>query len=154
MRKFFAMLIVTAALAAVCTLESPARGLFRRHCSPACPPCPCPCPASACSVAPPLAPAATITIKGKTYQLLDTGERGDFEHDRVPPPAPGQAPCPNDGETFCGTARRAAKLSIAPHPTVENFANLGGLLDSLPTDQTMKNLSIPHLPWPSSPLVA
>jgi hypothetical protein len=91
---------------------------------------------------PTVAPTVTITIKGKTYVVTDTGERGEYEHDKVVT-APGEAPCPDDGETFCGTQRRAAKISIAPNTTMEPFDDVGGLLPTLVPDPTMraKNIS-------------
>src|SRR5262245_7429236 len=149
MRQFLVAALLTMSLAAVCTTESAA--LFRRRrCPPPCPcPCPCPAPCSPLAYAPPVAPPApvappvTITIKGKTYVITDTGERGEFEHDKVVT-APGEAPCPDDGETFCGTQRRAAKISIAPNTTIEAFDDVGGLLPTLVPDLTMRDKHIPR----------
>ena len=149
MRKLFVLMVLATALVAAVTPESSAF-FRRRRCPPPCPPCPCPtpCPPVAFAPAPfvPLPPAvpATVTIRNKVYQIVDTGERGDFEHDVVRPPSPGEAPCPDDGETFCGTARRKAKTSIAEANLEPPFDNLGALLNSLPADPAMRALNIPH----------
>jgi hypothetical protein len=52
-------------------------------------------------------------------------------------PAPGTA-----GDNFAGTARKAAKLSIAAAPT-ENFGDVSKLIASLPTVAAMVALNIP-----------
>lgn len=44
-------------------------------------------------------------------------------------------------DNFAGTARRAAKLSVAPGP-IKDFADTGALLDTLPSHAAMKNLNI------------
>jgi len=44
-------------------------------------------------------------------------------------------------DNFAGTARRAAKLSVAPGP-VKQFDDTGALLDSLPSHTAMKKLKI------------
>jgi hypothetical protein len=51
------------------------------------------------------------------------------------------APAPT-GDSFKGTARKAAKTSIAK-ATIKNFADLKDLLASLPSEQVMKSLKPP-----------
>jgi len=62
---------------------------------------------------------------------------------RRPGKKPAPAPAPAGGDTFIGTARKAAKLSIATAKKVENFNDVSNLIASLtPVDQMVK-LKIP-----------
>ena len=79
-------------------------------------------------------------IRGK-YRVLRTNELDSYEGAprsaagvprAMPPPAAAVAA----GDKFAGTARKAAKISIADAP-VEKFNDLKNLIKSLPAEQTM-----------------
>jgi hypothetical protein len=114
--------------------------------------------------------SATFKSKGRTYRILKTTEVDVYEntptakelrkvlHGNAKPAAAaiaaaaklpvvkrprGGKPAPAaGGENFAGTARMAAKLSIAAAPT-ENFNDLSKLIASLPTVAAMVALKIP-----------
>jgi hypothetical protein len=80
---------------------------------------------------------------GTTYTILRTTEVDSYE---VPPPAPlppGAVRAVPAGDQYRGTARKAAKLSIAK-ATAEKFTDLRSLLNSLPADEDMK-AHTPHI---------
>jgi hypothetical protein len=92
---------------------------------------------------------AQLTSSGRTYRILRTSEVDPYEEPlpvaavpsfddvedlAVAEPA-GRRRRPS-GDEFGGTARRAAKISIA-NATVEEFADLPALLASLPRDAAM-----------------
>ncbi|HXB57594.1 MAG TPA: hypothetical protein VN461_22720 [Vicinamibacteria bacterium] len=96
--------------------------------------------------------------RGPTYRILKTTEVDSYETTptaialgkvlkgkKAPAPAAIAAavktPAPG-GENFAGTARKAAKLSIANAPT-ENFNDLSKLIASLPSVEAMVKLNIP-----------
>jgi hypothetical protein len=87
----------------------------------------------------PVAPAQSfVSPKGRTYRVIDTGDRGEFVE-----PAPmlgvgGAAP----EDDFVGRDRKAAKTSIATGP-MESFANVSDLLRSLVRDKKMRALNPP-----------
>jgi hypothetical protein len=78
--------------------------------------------------------------EGKSYRIIVTSEMD--EYDPLLPPtamfAAGPLAAKKPSDTFQGTARRAAKLSI-PNAIVENFADLQDLLASLPSKNKMVN---------------
>jgi hypothetical protein len=102
--------------------------------------------------------SVTFKARGRTYRILKTTEVDTYETTRTavalgkvlrgkkaPAPAAIAAavkPAPPPGEDFAGTARKAAKLSIAAAPT-ENFNDLSKLIASLPPVDAMVKLNIP-----------
>jgi hypothetical protein len=79
-------------------------------------------------------PAQTLTSpKGRTYRLIPTQDRGNHAHDEPAPSLTGTA----DGEHFRGTARKAAKTSVA-NAAMETFADVKTLLGPLADDMTMR----------------
>lgn len=77
---------------------------------------------------------------GRTYRILRTAELDPYDPPVAPatiPPfgAPSAAP---PGDRFRGTARKAAKLSIAGAP-IQAFADLPGLIASLTPDHLMRS---------------
>ena len=104
---------------------------------------------------------ATITKGNQTYRILKTTETDAYETTpsavafkkvlkgtKAPDPkaivAAAKAKLPT-GDNFAGTARKAAKLSIANAP-MENFANVSALIASLPSVDSMVQLNIPTDP--------
>jgi hypothetical protein len=102
--------------------------------------------------------SVTFKAKGRTYRILKTTEADSYETTptaqalrkamigkQAPAPAAIAAAVkrkpPAVGEDFAGTARRAAKLSIATAP-VEKFTDVVQLIASLPTVDTMVKLNI------------
>jgi hypothetical protein len=74
--------------------------------------------------------------RGKTYQFLDTGDRGAVIEEAEPPPSVTAAGAADPQNTFHGTARRAAKLSFAdgqPKP----YQSVSALLEVLKPDRVM-----------------
>ena len=71
---------------------------------------------------------------GKTYSRTEIDPADDKEPVVIPPVPPGAAP---NLDTFHGTARKAAKLSIASG-TPKSFSDVKALLDSLIPDATMR----------------
>ena len=93
---------------------------------------------------PPSAPGAPVAPAAPTsaYRIITTNEVDAYEagatpHEILAGPA---APAPA-GDNFGGTARKAAKLSIANAPT-EKFTDLKNLINSLTADSAM----IAHVP--------
>ncbi len=116
--------------------------------------------------------SATVKSKGRTYRILKTTEVDTYESTPtakalrkvlhgVPKPSPaaiaaagklsplqrrrgggGGKPAPAGADAFAGTARMAAKLSIATAP-VENFSDVSKLVASLPPVAQMVALHIP-----------
>ena len=77
-----------------------------------------------------VSPPRTFVFKGKTYQAIDTNERGESEEMelRVPPEAQLAPRRPSDGEHFAGVARRDAKTSSVSGASVA-FNSPGEALD-------------------------
>lgn len=71
---------------------------------------------------------------GKTYARMRMGHPDNDEPVVIPPVPAGAAP---SGDNFHGTARKAAKLSIASGDP-QSFTDLGDVLDSLIPDETMR----------------
>jgi hypothetical protein len=95
-------------------------------------------PPAPVAVQPSLMPDRIVTSpKGRQYRMIDTGEAGLFVEKRQVG-GPGGATRIDD---FNGHDRKAAKISIADAPT-ETFANVAGLIATLPSDATMKALDI------------
>jgi hypothetical protein len=94
-------------------------------------------------VAPSAAPAVpAVTIKGKTYRLLDTVDQGPFQE-------PARAPAVtasgvSDSDTFSGTDRLLPKTTIVT-ADVEEFPNVAALLNQVLgqfPDRDMKGMGI------------
>src|SRR5258708_20807944 len=99
--------------------------------------------------------SVTFKARGRTYRILKTKEVDTYETSRTavalgkvlkgkraPAPAAIAAAvktAPPAGEDFAGTARKAAKLSIAAAPT-QNFTDLSKLIASLPAVSPVANL--------------
>jgi hypothetical protein len=100
-------------------------------------PPPAPTMAAAASAGTPIAPL--LSPSGKTYARLHTEKSDNLEPVTIPPVPAGAAP---NVDSFNGTARKAAKLSIASG-TPQSFSDLGDVLDSLIPDTQMraKNIS-------------
>lgn len=145
MRKLFLTAIVgTLAcllLNAECSACGRRHGRWRRSC------CPAPCMVYVSCVAPPFvaqggapAPATGRVVKsprtGRLYAIRQTSDRGNFEHD-LPPVSLLEKPAAKNADTFLGTARKAAKLSIADGPPTP-FATIAALMDTLPSDAAMR----------------
>lgn len=75
---------------------------------------------------------------GKTYTRSHIAPADDHEPVDIPPVPPGAAP---NTDNFHGTARKAAKLSIATG-TPKSFSDVGALLDSLIPDAKMRAMKI------------
>ncbi len=151
MKKWLLLALAFAGLGAFPDVSE--AGIFRRRARPApvCQPvvvCP---PVAAPWIMPvpvrPLEPTRTVEIEGVVTELIDTGET-DEKRDEVEPglKEAGTSDIPNHAR-FKGTARRVAKTTIfvtdaAPTP----FTNVSALIMSLPPDQTMVGLNIPHGP--------
>lgn len=77
---------------------------------------------------------ARVGTAGRTYRILRTNE---FDAKDRPTPIPlfGARFAPF-GDDFAGEARKAAKLALAGAP-VEDLANVGALVDTLPSQTTM-----------------
>jgi hypothetical protein len=97
----------------------------------------------------PVATAPTPTIvgtplpplqspSGKTYVRTQIAPADNDEPVDIPPVPPGAAP---NTDNFHGTARKAAKLSIATG-TPKPFSDVGTLLDSLIPDAKMRAMNI------------
>src|SRR5579871_2247562 len=84
-------------------------------------------------------PSQIHSPSGKIYARTHVGAPDNDEPVSIPAVPPGAAP---SGDNFHGTAREAAKLSIAPGPA-QNFTDLSDILDSLIPDADMraKNIS-------------
>ncbi len=87
----------------------------------------------------PVTPLPPLTSpSGKTYNRTRVGPADNDEPVNIPPVPPGAAP---NLDTFHGTARMAAKLSIATGST-QSFSDLGQVLDSLIPDAKMRAMNI------------
>ena len=75
---------------------------------------------------------------GKTYSRTQIDPSDDKEVVDIPPVPAGAAP---NLDTFHGTSRKAAKLSIVTG-TPKSFSDVGTLLDSLVPDAKMRAMSI------------
>ncbi|MFN8471423.1 MAG: hypothetical protein U0822_04330 [Anaerolineae bacterium] len=81
-----------------------------------------------------------ISLPPTTYTIIHTTEVDGYE---APPPRDlTPAPQAQTGDKYQGTARKAAKLSIANAP-IEQFADVKALIASLPPDQQMAHHSPP-----------
>ena len=80
----------------------------------------------------------TATAKALAKVLRGTKAPSKTALAKAVKPKPG----PAAGEQFAGTARKAAKLSIATAP-MENFADVSALIATLPSVDTMVKLNIP-----------
>jgi len=92
---------------------------------------------AACASVP---PTGTV-LKGK-YHVTASGEF-DLEREPLEAPEPGvEVAAANAGDVFRGTARRAAKTSIAT-ANMETFASIVALRATLDPDSTMRHLDPP-----------
>jgi hypothetical protein len=88
---------------------------------------------------------ASPQTPGRTYTILRTTEIDGYELDKAAAAglaAPGVSTPVPTGDGFQGTARKAAKLSIASGAT-ESLNDLSSLVKSLPADRTMASLHPP-----------
>jgi hypothetical protein len=89
---------------------------------------------------PPGARRAAVAGPVSVYRILRTTEVDPYDRPvartRVPPLGVAVATAP-PGDSFAGTARRAAKLSVAS-AQVESFDDLNDLIATLPSDSEMK----------------
>ena len=76
--------------------------------------------------------------KGKTYARTHVADADNLEPVTIPPVTPGAAP---NMDTFRGSARMAAKLSIASG-TPKSYSDIATLLKSLVPDAKMRAMSI------------
>jgi hypothetical protein len=83
----------------------------------------------------PAAPKRTVVINGKTYTLIDTGERDEKPDEVEKAAVPGKTGIP-ESERYKGTSRRVAKTTIFEGEP-EAFDSLAELLDSLPSNADM-----------------
>jgi hypothetical protein len=138
------ILLVSLALVALATLPDTGDACFRRRRFAPCPPAPCPPVVVFPAYAPtPVAPALpTVTIKGKTYRLLNTVDQGQFREEvRLPAvTASGVA----EDDTFTGTDRMLPKTTVVDGDA-KDYATVGELvhhlLDEFP-DKDMKQMGI------------
>jgi hypothetical protein len=79
-----------------------------------------------------------ISPKGRSYLVIDTGERGEFFEPKLPE-SPFGTTSPDD---FAGNDRKAAKTSVANAP-METFPTVKALLDTLKSDDDMRKLRPP-----------
>jgi hypothetical protein len=94
--------------------------------------------------------------QGRTFRILRTAEVDPYEQPIAPAdvPVPGNVlaaarPARGAGDAFRGTARKAAKTSIANAP-VEAFDGLASLIASLPRDSQMSARTPPISEGPTS----
>jgi hypothetical protein len=91
------------------------------------------------NLAPPgaMAAAAVPAPPAKVYKVLRTNQVDEYDNpvSMAAAAAPAAAPA---GDSFQGTARRAAKISIAD-AALETFDDLKKLIDSLPAEAEMTN---------------
>jgi hypothetical protein len=153
MRKWVVLFIVAATCFPALPAATEACGW--RRCRPApcyqyqlyypVPPCqPCyPAPLYSPAVAPTAPPTRTVTIKGKTYQILPTSDRPAHEQEELEKKDslllknPGIPPA----DVFNGTVRRIAKVIIF-NGDPKAFDSVDALRVSLRNDQDMKALNI------------
>jgi hypothetical protein len=84
-----------------------------------------------------------VTIKGRTYQLLPTGDQGENDQEVVESIEGGFGKGSNipSQDMFAGKVRRIAKTNILDGQP-RAFASVGALRDFLPKDPAMANLGI------------
>jgi hypothetical protein len=122
--------LFTLAAAGFALLPDAGEGCWRRRC---CQPAPCQVvvvypvypPVSVEPVVP------TVTIKGKTYRLLDTVHQGEFEEEPREAPVTGAGVAAAD--TFTGTDRLLPKTTIVAADVTE-FASVATLVNDLLAD--------------------
>jgi hypothetical protein len=90
-------------------------------------------PTIAATPAPPL-----VSPSGKTYTRAHIAKPDNHEPFKIPVVAPGAAP---NVDSFNGSARMAAKLSVAPGAP-QSFSDLADVLSSLPSDASMRAMNI------------
>lgn len=156
--------LVSAALAAV---SPPSDASLRRRAARACcPPPPCPpvvycyaaprivyvappmmmtLPPPGVVQAPPRAPTRTVVINGKTYALIDTGERDEKEDEVEKEKITAVASDIPDSERYKGKSRRVAKTTIFAGEA-KTFDSLADLIAFLPANETMVALEISRAP--------
>jgi hypothetical protein len=88
------------------------------------------------------APTVGAPALSTPYKIFRTNQVDEYERP-APPGAPG-APAPHvpPVDTFEGTARKPAKISVAAAP-IEDFAHLKALIASLEPDKNMSKLHLP-----------
>jgi hypothetical protein len=79
-----------------------------------------------------------VTIKGKTYRLLDTADQGEFEEKAQRPTVTASGISGDD--TFGGTDRLTPKTTIVV-ANVEEFTSVAALLDGLLADFPDKDMA-------------
>src|SRR6266851_6526455 len=113
------VLLFSLAVVGVATLPDTGESCWRRRCRPA----------TCISVCAQVAPApSVVTIKGKTYRLLDTADQGEFE-EKAQRPTITAAGIPED-DTFSGTDRLIPKTTIVD-AEVEEFTTVAALVKQL-----------------------
>ncbi len=147
MKKWLALFAL--AVTALATIPDVSEaGPFRRnvtYCQPVMPCCPV-------VVWPPVVPMAppvtTVTIKGKAYRVVETGDRDEYEDTDIQPPAVTGATGIADFDVFKGTDRRVPKTTLVPigDAPVETFASVSELIATLVTDAKMVAMKISHDP--------
>jgi len=88
-------------------------------------------------------PLTSPTAKGSTYRIIVTNEMDEYDAPVAPADLLGTSAAAlaaraGGGDDFQGTARKAAKISIADAPT-EVFNDLQNLIATLPAIKTMAN---------------
>jgi len=152
MRRAVLLILLAVSLGMSLVDEAAARGRRRRGC---CVPCYCypsynwGCPSATSARGPTQPPTAVLNVNGRTHQIFATGERDETPDTPPPPTLLGKG----DGETFAGTDRKAAKLSVGSGPTV-TFSTVASLLDDLWPDAQMLDHDPPITKDPKSPRVA
>ncbi len=89
----------------------------------------------------PVTPAQVITIGGKTYTIEDTGDPGSHAPDELLPLPGAVGKAKKDPNTFFGKSRAISKTTIFDGPVMA-FISVNALLDSLPSDQDMRDMNI------------
>jgi hypothetical protein len=130
------VLLISLALAGLAIIPDAGEACFRRRRHPA------PCrPVVVCPtyLPVPVRPAIpAVTIKGKTYRLLDTADQGQFAEQ--PRPATATAAGTADEDTFTGTDRLLPKTTIVD-ANVETFATVSALVKDLLTKFPDKDMA-------------
>jgi hypothetical protein len=133
MRKWI-VLIVLAAAGWLAISDSSAAGLRRRPAT--C--CPCPCPSPTYSAETPRVRTIT-TAKGRVYQLVASAMPADERESEAGGTGIEGTTNPND---FSKVSRKIAKTSYVEGAATE-YPTVWKLRESLPSEQTMKDLHIP-----------
>jgi hypothetical protein len=139
------VLLLSLAVAGMALIPDVGDACFRRRCRTApCPPAPCPLvvvfPAYPPAPVPAVIPA--VTIKGKTYRLLDTKDQGQFQEPTRPATVTAAGIAEDD--TFTGTDRLLPKTTIVD-AQVEEFSTVAALVNQLLNqnpDQKMAGMGI------------